>query len=217
MSIQYDRYLQALRQNWWIIILATVVAVGLALARASLTPAVYRTNATYIISPTPLENNDDILRGLNTLNQETVALTYVEIMLSTRIFVAAAEQIGDEASEYGSYQVDAIQLPDSNVLRLTVSGPGAATSQALANAIGEETILFGKNLFPIYEIQILDAAPVPDSPSSPTPGRDALLAAVVGFGAGILVALFATDLRELLRSGVIEPSADDEVAESNPA
>ena len=216
MSIQYDRYVQALRHNWWIILLALAIALGVALGRASLATPVYSTNSTYIISPAAaIEDSADFLRGLNTLDQESVALTYAEIMVANRIKLAAADAIDMDEDTASLYAVEAIQLPDSNVLRLTVSGPSAGKVTELANGIGAQAIDFGQELYPIYEIQVLDRAPVPSSPISPTPARDAAFAAVVGIGLGLLIAVFADDLRTLIRSGVVETPVQNEGVEAS--
>ncbi len=86
-------------------------------------------------------------------------------------------------------------LPDSNVMEVYVSGPDAEITAQWANGVARTGIDYMKNLYQVYEINILDAAVVPTEPISPRPVRDLTLGAVLGLLVGVILAILRDQLR----------------------
>lgn len=186
---QLQFYLRILRQRWWIILLTTVTAVVIALIAAAISPKVFRTTARYIVSPkADLTDQTDLLRSLDTLDRRSVIATYAEVFASPRIRSEAVQSLEWSPEDAAGYEVSAVIVPETNVIAMMVKGPDAAGVQNLAAAMGERATTFVQGLYFLYDITLLDPARAPTDPISPTPMRDAGVAAVLGLVAGAVLA-----------------------------
>lgn len=208
--IRLKMYLRALLQNWWIIALTAVVAVLITLFLALLTRPVYRTNLQLLIVPnmTNFEGRD-LIYSLDTLDQHSIVATYVEIVNSDRIRREAVTKVTFDEGEAPRYQLTAVALPEANVLELVVEGPDADLTADLANAAASETIAYVTETYDIYQLELLDPAPVPQRPISPTPVRDASLALLVGLLLGGVLAIFRDQIQQPLVESVRHWNAQD--------
>jgi diguanylate cyclase (GGDEF)-like protein len=93
-----------------------------------------------------------------------------------------------------------VDLPDSSVLELTVSGPNPQLTAQLANAIGFQSITFTRSLNSIYEMNLLDTAVPPEVPISPEPLRDGVVAVFLGLAVGAILAILSEQIRFPLES-----------------
>ncbi|MGA7194801.1 MAG: diguanylate cyclase [Anaerolineales bacterium] len=103
------------------------------------------------------------------------------------------------------YTYKATVLPNSSVIQLSVTGPNPQMTAKLANAIGYETINFTRNMNQVINIDFLDMATSPTTPSSPQPLRDAVLAALLGVIVGGILTILSEQLRvsvEAFRQGL---------------
>lgn len=172
-----------------------MAAINVSLMVSYATTPVYQTRARFLIAPDPsLQNQSQVLDSLDNLDQPTIASTYVEILMSQRIFDETAENLGIDPSEEESYERNAVVLPDSNVLELTVTGPDPMIATTLANGIGLQGTLFIKDYYPVYDLDFLDKAAAPESPIEPTPARSAAVSLMMGIAFGGVIAV----LREYL-------------------
>lgn len=190
-------YLQMLQKNWWFIILTALIALTTSLTLSYISIPQYSSVARFIIVPSgTLTDGADVVRSLDTLDRRSVVATYAEVMNSSRIFEGAASFLGVDSLELAkSYTVTAVDLPDSSVLELTVSGPDPLLASQLANAIGIQSISFTRSLNLIYELNILDTAVPAEVPFSPVPLRDAMVATALGFMGGVILAVLGEQIR----------------------
>src|SRR5512135_2208305 len=82
-------YLRMLLRSWWVIALTALVAVGGAFVASYFTTPIYRSSATYIVSPNPsylLKADYNLIYSLDTLDKRTLITTYAEVLNSTRMF-----------------------------------------------------------------------------------------------------------------------------------
>jgi diguanylate cyclase (GGDEF)-like protein len=93
------------------------------------------------------------------------------------------------------YAIQAVVLPESSVMELTVTGPDARIVTDLANGIGYQSILFSRGINRVYELNFLDQAVQPEIPISPQPLRDAALSLVLGAMVGGVLAILSEQLR----------------------
>ncbi|HET9906815.1 MAG TPA: diguanylate cyclase [Anaerolineales bacterium] len=190
-------YFRMLQKNWWLILLTAMTALTVSLAISYAAVPQFSSVARFIIIPSStLTSGADVVRSLDTLDRRSVVATYAEVMNSTRILEGAAEFLGMNANEIIlNYQVQAVDLPDSSVLELTVSGPNPALAAELANAIGFQSISFTRGLNLIYELNFLDTAIPAELPFSPEPLRDGLVALVLGTALGGGLAVISEQIR----------------------
>ena len=190
-------YFRMLQKNWWLILLTAMTALTVSLAISYAAAPQYRSIARFIIIPSStLTSGADVVRSLDTLDRRSVVATYAEVMNSSRILEGSADFLGLDAGEIvKEYTIQAVDLPDSSVLELTVSGPNPSLAAQLANAIGLQSITFTRSLNLIYELNFLDMAIPAELPFSPEPLRDGLVALVLGTAVGGFLAVVSEQIR----------------------
>jgi diguanylate cyclase (GGDEF)-like protein len=189
-SMQLRIYMRMLWRGWWLIALATLTAFNVALFTSYRATPMYSTTARFVIVPSAvLEDNNAVLHSLGTLDRPSIAATYVEILASQRVFESALQGLEMTADELEDVTHSAVVLPDSNVLELTVAGPDPELLATLGNSIGHETISYIRQFYPVYDIDFIDEANVPEDPDSPNPKRDAAVALVLGGVMGSVLAI----------------------------
>ena len=196
-------YLQMLLRGWWIIVLAALVALTASLGVSYLAVPQYQATARFIINPSAtLTAGSDVVKSLDTLDRPSVVATYVEVMNSDRIFADSltALKIKPDDPSLANYVVNAVVLPSSSVLQLSVSGPSPKVVAELANAIGNQTIDYAKRVNSVYAMAFLDTATPPVLPFSPQPLRDASLALALGVVIGAVLAILSEQIRMPIES-----------------
>jgi len=190
-------YFQMLKNNWWFILLTALVALSTSLTVSYVSIPQYNAVARFIIIPSAsLTDGRDVVDSLDTLDRRSVVANYAEVMNSSRIFDSASELLGlDPIALTEDYKIQAVDLPDSSVLELTVSGPDPVLTAKLANAIGYQAIAFSRSLNLIYELSVLDTAVPAEYPVSPVPLRDGAVAVVLGLAIGAVLAVLSEQIR----------------------
>lgn len=190
-------YFRMLQKNWWLILLTAMTALTVSLAISYAAVPQYRSIARFIIIPSStLTSGADVVRSLDTLDRRSVVATYAEVMNSSRILEGSADFLGLDANTIiKDYTIQSVDLPDSSVLELTVSGPNPELAAQLANAIGFQSITFTRSLNLIYELNFLDTAIPAELPFSPEPLRDGLVALLLGVGIGGVLAVLSEQIR----------------------
>ena len=157
-------YFRMLQRNWWLILLTAMVALTVSLTISYLATPQFSAVARFIIVPSSsLTSGADVVRSLDTLDRRSVVATYAEVMNSSRILENASNFLKlDAATILREYSIQSVDLPDSSVLELTVSGPNPQLAAQLANAIGFQSITFTRSLNLIYELNFLDTAVPPE-------------------------------------------------------
>ncbi len=190
-------YFRMLQKNWWLILLTAMAALTVSLAISYAAIPQYRSVARFIIIPSSsLTSGADVVRSLDTLDRRSVVATYAEVMNSSRILESSTNFLSlDITAIIKDYTIQAVDLPDSSVLELTVSGPDPELAAQLANAIGFQSITFTRSLNLIYEVNFLDTAVPAQLPFSPEPLRDGVVALVLGVAVGGVLAVLGEQIR----------------------
>ena len=204
--MQLQQYLRMMQKSWWIIAMTTLSALIFALITTYNTVPQYRSSARFIISPNPdIVSARDIVSSLATLDKRSIAVTYSEVLNSNRVLQETASALGIGVKELQPYQISSVVLPEANILELTTVGPDPVLAAALANEVGKQGIIYISQLYPAYELSVLDLATPPAAPFSPQPSRDASLAIALGLVAGVVLAIIRGYLRlpvQLIRDRV---------------
>jgi diguanylate cyclase (GGDEF)-like protein len=194
-------YFQMLRRGWWVIALVTLAALAVSLVISMLTVPLYTSVATFVITPNPsIISGPDLIRGLDVLGNQAVVSTYSEVMNSNRIYDSTLQLLNLKPQEVSAYKYDAVVLPSTSVIQLSVTGPNPVVTAQLANAFGQQTIDFTRQINQVYDFNFLDAAVPPTTPVSPQPLRDASLALVLGLVAGAALVILGEEIRIPLES-----------------
>jgi capsular polysaccharide biosynthesis protein len=190
-------YFRMLQRNWWLIFLTAMVALTVSLTISYIAIPQYSAVARFIIIPSSsLTSGADVVRSLDTLDRRSVVATYSDVMNSSRILESAVTFLNlDMTTILKNYTIRAVDLPDSSVLELTVSGPNPELAAQLANSIGFQSITFTRSLNSIYELNLLDTAVPPELPFSPEPLRDGVVAVFLGLVIGAILAVLSEQIR----------------------
>lgn len=185
-----------LKRGWKIILITTLIAVVISLLVSYLVTPQYRAIARFIITPSSADvtQPDTVLQGLQTLDNQSVIATYVEVMNSDRIYNDALDFLQLKPQDVLDYSHKSEIVSSSNVLQLTVIGPDPALTTKIANSIGNQTINFLKSNNQVISVSFLDTATLPTEPYSPQPLINALLALVLGLIGGALIVILREQL-----------------------
>jgi capsular polysaccharide biosynthesis protein len=177
-------------RKWWLVFLTAVTAAGASLLLTSVVPPQYRSTVRLMISPNlAVVEGSDVLRSLDTLDRATIVTTYAEVLESSEIRNRARQEMQLAAGDLEGYAVDAVRLPEANVLEISVTGENPRRVQALAEAVAEVGMTYIEEVYPVYDISLLNPAALSLTPISPKPLRNALVASVLGAAVGVLLAL----------------------------
>ncbi len=194
--MEFANVLKSIVRGWWIISLTTLTAIAIALILSFIATPIYRASASFVVSPNKaIIPNQNLVDSLGTLDKRSIIATYAEVVNSTRIYTEATAALQMDPNEARIYTHNAVVLPDANVLVLSVTGPDPQKTAVLATSIGPRGISYIKGLYQAYDINLLDPAIPPTSPSSPQPLRDTGLALVLGVVLGTLLALLGARMR----------------------
>lgn len=197
--MEIKHYFRMLQRGWWLILLVALVALSASLTTSYLTSPKYQATARFIIAPGSLLTSGGdasaVVDGLDTLDRPSIVATYAEVMNSRRILAEAVGYLQLQNFDITKYTFQAVVLPESSVMELTVTGPDAKTVTDLANGIGYQSILFTRGINRVYELNFLDQAFQPETPISPQPVRDAGLSLILGALIGAVLAILSEQIR----------------------
>ncbi len=191
--MDFKHAIKNLRNRWSFFILPVLAAGAAVLVvlvfTLTATPR-YRATARFLISPVALEDLGDLVDSTEALDNATITTNYAEVFNSPSLQRLAASRLGIEALE--DYEFSGVILPETSLVRLTVTGPDAVQVAALANVLGEEVMAYMEPFAQVYELRSLDPATVPESPYSPRMLPDLALALVAGAIAGLALVIGLT-------------------------
>jgi diguanylate cyclase (GGDEF)-like protein len=195
--MELNLYLQMIRRGWWLVALTTLVALTVSLGASFVVTPRYEVVARFIITPGNVEanNSDMVLQSLNTIDRLSVMSTYAEIMNSSRIYDDTLTFLQLQPANLEEYTYKSIVLSGSSILELTVQGPDPKVAADIANALGNQTIIFTRRLNQVINLDFLDQAVPSSIPYSPRPLLNASLATVFG----VIIGLALVIARERLR------------------
>lgn len=169
----------------WIVPVCVVVAVLVGAFLSARQTPLYRASATMVVVP-DVTSSDDMIDGLETLERRTVVATLARIPPALETRTQAARQIGLPADESERYSVQAMVLPNTNAIRVEVTGPEAGKVAAFANAVAAATDATSRELYRLFKLEVLAAATAPRGPFHPDPARDYVVSGILGLFAGLL-------------------------------
>lgn len=189
-------YARAFRRGWWLIPLIATATVVVAGVVTTYQAEVYESSAMLVVGPSTLTaDTEDVIRSIETLERRTVLATFADFARTdeTRRLVATA--IARPEEELRRYRIRGSVVPNTNIVRIDVSGPNGKTAAAVADAAAAETARQAGLLYRVFTLQMLERATVPRTPSYPEPRRNYLVGLVVGIFAGIGAVLLLERLR----------------------
>lgn len=171
-----DRFADAavVRLDWKLVAVTTALVTAMAWSLAAVQPPQYRASALAAISLRANElQPNEMLRGIEVLERRTVVASLAALASTP----AVRHRIGS-----GDYFVEAVVLPNTNLVRIDAEGGDGARAAAIANQVPEVLSTYASSLFRYYSVTMVAPALRPASPFLPQKGR--------AIAAGILIGLF---------------------------
>lgn len=195
-------YLRMLRRGWWIVVLTVLMAVNVALLSSYFTQPIYHSSARFSVSPSPSisTTGQEVLNSMEALDKRSIIQTYAEFLNSQQIYDETLQTMSLSPAAMTQYTRLTVVIPDANILELSINGPDPKLVALLANNTGQNAIRHIKELYKIYDINVLDPALIPIIPISPQPIRDAGVAALLGLIIGATLAITSETIRVPLDS-----------------
>ena len=185
--------LRAMRRAWYLVLAGAVGAVVVSFAPPVLAAPFHETSSTSVVPPAhpppaPAAGHAS-LRTLDDARSRAIVATFAEVLTSSGIQEAAAENVGIEGLSASDYSFSAVILPEANVVELTVRGPRPQAAVLLSGAVGDLAAARFTELYQIYDIVLLDAPPTPSDPANTPLLQQLVMAAALGLLAGSALAL----------------------------
>lgn len=169
------RYIRMVIRHRWIALSVFMVTFGAVAFFSFSQDAYYESASTYVVRPRVVES-DDVIRAIDTLARGVeINATYAAIARSNQIEKRAELRLDGEVPDIDS--ISANVLTGTNIIEIAVIGSDPEGVQAMAQAVGDETLEFVNNLGDVFQLRPLDSANLPRSPAGP----NRLLTLIVGF------------------------------------
>lgn len=183
--MDFSTLVQILRRSWWIFILVLLAVIGFTAYFTYTRPPLYRATASFVVWPEKSSLDSEVFfRSLNTLERRSFIATYAKILSSGTIQEKALSKAGIPAIESSSYEIISSVIPDTNIIRVSVTGPNPDLAKDLANSLYEEGEKYIKDILGGFGLRILDRATIPSS-SGTSIKRNISMAIVLGILLGI--------------------------------
>ncbi|OUC97981.1 polysaccharide biosynthesis tyrosine autokinase [Streptosporangium minutum] len=181
-------YVRLARRNWPLILLALIISVAAALVVTMNTPPKYVASTSMLVSGHDREGSLSTAYQAGVLSAQRVK-SYANLLTSRRV---VSQITGEEDVERLQSNITAEAIPDTVLLRATVTDTDAARAARLANALGATfTRLISQLERPTpksratIKVTVVDQADVPKKPVSPRPLVNLALALVIGLSVGV--------------------------------
>ncbi|MER5326617.1 polysaccharide biosynthesis tyrosine autokinase [Streptosporangium roseum] len=181
-------YVRLARRNWPLILLALIISVAASLVVTANTPPKYVASTSMLVSGHDRKGSLSTAYQAGVLSAQRVK-SYANLLTSRRVVGQITEM---ENVERLQANITAEAIPDTVLLRATVTDTDPARAAQLANALGATfTRLIGELERPTprsratIKVTVVDQADVPKEPISPRPLVNLALAVVIGLSVGV--------------------------------
>ena len=185
--MELKAYWRILRRRWWLVLFGFAVVFGLTWILTGRQPPVYETSTTFVIRPRASENSvgEEFVRALDIVSRRVeINTTFAEVATSRLIKRQSIERLGLSSTEQQGLKVSARVVGGTNVMEINVEGPDPQITHDFANAIGAETVAYVGQLYDVFELEPLDEATLPRTPSRPNVSLNLAMGGVLGLALG---------------------------------
>ena len=138
-----QRYVETLRERWWMVLLAVIIATAAATAYVLTAEKRYEAEADLLI--TPVSGSDTLLGQLGLIRESTDPTRDVETASRLTTTIDVAERVREELELSGSPrdlldEVTAEPVAQSNIVAVSARAGSPEEAQELANAFAEAVV-----------------------------------------------------------------------------
>lgn len=173
----------------WKLVLATAVVISLlAGILAALQPKHYRASTIAGVTATG-EHMDagELYRGVEVLQQRTIVATVAAL--------ASVPETQRQLAARGNATIDAVVLPNTNLLRIDVDSTDPTVAAEIANRVPTILDAQTRSMYKLYGVATVSAAAKPTAPVSPRIARAMIAGAILGLLIGLAGAVAKSFMR----------------------
>jgi receptor protein-tyrosine kinase len=217
--------LAALRSGWWLVLSAALAAVALAGTLSWLATPTYTSSTGLFVSTSASTDTSAAYQG-NLFSQQRVA-SYAELLTGVQLAGLVADELGLDMSPAAlAGQVTAAVVPDTVILRVTVTDTSPLRAQEIADSLARH---FSERITQLetptgegasaVKVTVVEEAGYNPTPVSPNVEQNLGLGLVIGLLLGVGIALLrnamdntvktAEDVTEATGKGLIGTVLDD--------
>jgi capsular exopolysaccharide synthesis family protein len=216
-------YLRAIRKNWWIVLLLTLLGTGAGVLQISLSTPQYASSVTFFVNTAPYKG---ALLQSDQYAQDRVN-SYVQLLSSERLSNSIRDETGVNLSAIQlTKQISATSQVNTVLLTAQVTDPSPSQSLILATSLSKQFIALVNVIDPEVKLQIVSGPTLLPGPISPKKIIDMALGILLGLVSGIVIAILremvdntirSLDvLREVTRSPMLGQIRFDPLAKKSP-
>ena len=188
-------YLRAIRRNWWVILLVTLIGVGISVLTIVTTTPKYVATLSFFVNTTQ-GSNSNLLSG-DQYAQQRVA-SYVILITQDRMakLVLADTHVGMSAGQIGD-EISANAETGTVILTAQIEDPSPQRALTLATSLSTQFVKLVKIIDPAVQLELSSGPALNSTPVTPRKSLDLGLGLLVGLTIGIAAAV----LRERFSKG----------------
>ena len=188
-------------RRWKMIIAVAVPVFVIGLTYAVLKPAMYKAEATLMVSSGQIYSVEKLDNSEISKNQKLVS-SYTEVARSKSIMKNVIKRLGlEEGPETIAKLVKVTPIEDTEFIKISYTDRNPQKATLMVNEVSKEFMLKIREVMNFENLKIVEKAEIPTKPES---RKRALIVAVAGV-LGIMLGVFAAFLMEFMYSNVRKP------------
>jgi capsular exopolysaccharide synthesis family protein len=201
--VTFQDYARVLRERWLLVVFGLLLGIAGAGAHTYLATPQYATSSTFFIS-TPGLSQDVSQAYQGSLLSEQKIKSYTQLATDRRLREQVSQELG---SEVAPGAISASARPDTVLLTITVTDPSPQRAQRIAELASTDFVALVAEVekpsggaTPAVAAKEVQAPPLPISPVTPKPVRDAALGVILGLMLGVALAVARHTLDRSVKS-----------------
>lgn len=191
-----------------VIVLPIVFALVTAVASWTMLANTYTaTVSMYVLANSSQSANSNSTLSTDLTASQMLTNDVAELIKSDRVLNQTANDLGMVESDLKDYEVDVTSSTTTRLITISVTGDTPNSTAAIANGLANTTNTVAQEIMDVEAVNVIDQAPVPDSPSGPP--RTMYVA--VAFLAGIFVAVALIVLMDMVNTRIRKPEEIEEL------
>jgi succinoglycan biosynthesis transport protein ExoP len=194
-TMQPSRYALALRRGWRLLVAGSLLGVLAGLAFTARTAPTYRASTSVFFAPARGDTVSELTQG-STYTQNLMQ-SFAKVTTQPEVLNPVIQKLGLQTTPRQlAMHITADAQLNTVVLTISVTSSGAQQAADIANAVGVQLQATVQQLTPSgtggvrpINVTTVATAQVPQTPTGPSPLRNALYGLIAGLAVGVLAAL----------------------------
>lgn len=184
--VRFKGYQPDFKRYGWVVLIAVVMGIGATAVFAHRNTPFYQATATLVVVPNELlATPREVVDSVNALDRRSVVATFARVASSRAVRGLVRQRLRVSSGQLEPYAVKTVVVPDTNILEISVEGPGRKEVAVVANEIAAQTISYSRQFYQVYMLKALDQAGEAGQPVGPDLMRQLIAGGLIGFLVGV--------------------------------